>query len=208
MTLPIEALKVTQNSTEMMWLLHDRAMKADGNILEVGTHVGSSALVFMNAMSLSNSDHMLVTVDPWGMKPYPSSRSKYGDDNQRDAIASLAVAARQFHTKWHHFKMTSLEFLKWADGKHAWYGGKQIPYQWGLAFLDGEHVFDTVHEEIMRVLPNLLPHGGILVDNANHQQPNGISMKVALAEVAIRNELSFNVHGFENDSMVVEMRKL
>ena len=198
-------MKLANNPMPMMELLYERAISVQGNILEIGTWRGGSALVFMEAMQESGSEGMLVTVDPWGGRPYPRSGSRYSDADQKASILTLAQEATDRDIKWHHFKMTSLEFLKYAEGGACWYQSFKMPYQWELAFLDGEHIFDTVSQEIEYLIPSMLPGGTILIDNANHQQSGGANMQLLIAELALDKGLARNFYDCGHGDVVAEL---
>ena len=168
------AMELANNPQAMMDFLFASAVEVlpgGGNILEVGTHRGGSALVFMDALAQMESNAFLTTVDPWGGRPYPGSLSRYDDNDQRIAMRQLSNFAFDHKLNWHHFKMPSLDFLQWPTQRPCWYGNKWSPYFWSLAFLDGEHIIKTVLDEIRAVKKYMSPGGRILVDNANHRQP-------------------------------------
>lgn len=146
-----------------------------GNVLEIGCAGGGSALALMALVR--DADHFIVTVDPWGNRPYATSGARYGDNFERGALATLGHWANQAHVNWHHFKMESLAFLGKIQPLGCWYGGVFRDYKWDTVFLDGEHLAPIVLEELRLVLPNLKAGGVIFVDNANHAQktsPGGV----------------------------------
>ncbi len=147
-------------------------------ILEVGTDYGGSALLFLDALAQTKADTFLVTVDPWGFKPYPTGQPIYGDNRQEFALSLLAAWARSLHVRWHHFKMNSVDFLEHVQHLGCWYNGKHMPYEWGMVFLDGEHIWDTVRKEVETL--NMAPGGHIIIDNAMHTQLDGSDLPTLL----------------------------
>lgn len=149
--------------------LREEAEKRAGNFLEIGTHVGSSSVILMEELK---EDNFLVTVDPWGDKPYVKSNCLYGDDFQRQAIKTLSGLAFDKKKNWTHFKMLSLDFLTRIQPCQTWYGGKSLSYDWSLALLDGEHTFETVKREISLLLPYMRRGSVLIVDDLQHPGQN------------------------------------
>ena len=145
--------------------IRDEAEKRPGNFLEIGTHVGSSAMILMEELK---EDNFLVTVDPWGSKPYVKSNCLYGNDFQREAIRKLSDYAFNEKKNWTHFKMLSLDFLTRIQPCQTWYGGKSLSYDWSLALLDGEHTFETVRREISLLLPFMRSGSALIIDDLQH----------------------------------------
>lgn len=143
-----------------------------GNILEIGTMWGGSAYEFMKVLEKG----FLVTVDPYGSKPYslPSNNNyDFSDGMQRECIKSLSEAAVFLSKDWHHFKMTSLQFLQYVQPLRCWYKGEEEKYQWQTVFLDGEHVDKIVKMELQLVYPHVLKGGIIIIDDMHFKQEDG-----------------------------------
>lgn len=146
--------------------LREEAQKhKEGNFLEIGTHVGSSAMVLLEELYI---DNFLVTVDPWGDKPYEMSPSLYSDEDQREAVGKLSGYSSKYKKNWTHFKMLSLDFLTRIQPCQTWYGGKSLSYDWSLVLLDGVHTFETVRREIGLLLPFLRKGSVLIVDDLQH----------------------------------------
>jgi len=141
-----------------------------GERLEIGTRAGGSALL---RMTYAEPGDVLVTVDPYGAKPFHGGPGLYGDDIEQEAMCLLALAAQRHGFRWQHWRMLSTDFLHHVGPLGYWLDGKHHEYEWRCAFLDGDHMSPVVIEEIAMVARNLHPRGSIIVDNANHHQPNG-----------------------------------
>ncbi len=159
---------VCNNHPDMMALLYKMSYAANGNILEIGTDRGGSALVFMQALFDRDKKHYLVTVDPWGNKPYPRSDGCYGDDRERAAMLLMAQAGAEYNIRWCHYRMTAHDFFAHVQQLGYWHDRALLEYRWSLVFLDGEHIFDSVEKEVKAVLPFMKCGGVIIIDNANH----------------------------------------
>ena len=172
-----------------------------GTILEIGTHRGGSAIALMSLVP--GPEHFLVTVDPWGGKPYHGEASPldWNDDAQREAMVNLSIAAARHGVNWHHLKMTSDEALSFMSGRTAWYGGVCRPYGFDTVFLDGEHWWTTMRSELIRIL--LKPTTVIFVDNVNHAQPEGDKpLKDRLLEYAASMDLQVETRSDHGDEMM------
>ena len=178
-----EAKRLSDDPQEMLELLYEKSLtalrEAHGGILEIGTHRGASALVFMEAIRVSKKDTFLITVDPFGDRPYPGSHCLYGDDAQREAMVVLSSNALSKKINWHHYKMASFDFSAFVAYRSMssqvprpdfWYGASPRQFRFSLIFLDGEHIWETVLEEINAFWSCLNPKGLIIIDNANHIQ--------------------------------------
>ena len=148
-------------------ILHMLDAGAPGNVLEIGTCAGGSALSLMALVK--NQNHFLVTVDPWGDRPYATSGARYGNSFQRGALATLGYWANEAGVNWHHFKMDSIDFLRLIQPLGCWYNGRLHEYRWDTVFLDGEHTIGVVRAELDALVLN--DGAVIFVDNANHGQP-------------------------------------
>ena len=187
-----------------------------GNVLEIGVCAGGSALALMQLVG--GETNYIVTVDPWGNRPYETSGALYGDELQRGALSTLGHWAGHSNVNWHHFKLTSLEFLRHIQRLGCWYAGQHMEYTWDTVFLDGEHLIHVVWEELDLLAKHLKPGAVIFIDNANHaQQPalggvNGkrdadsMSMDKAIEEWARRNVMDCTFLPIENGDLLAELR--
>lgn len=182
--------------------LREIAQETPGHILEIGTCRGASAHVFLEVLA-QNPAGFLVTVDPWGGRPYPDAEHTYGDHFQREAIFRLASMAYLHQVNWHHFKLTSRQFFELDQ--ISWYGGDEHANVWATVLLDGEHTADAVEMEIRAVFPHVATEGNIIVDNTNHGGSVEIHRRVR--QIATELGLEFSPQTFHQQEMVVLRRK-
>ena len=178
--------------------IHNAALKAigevEGALLEIGTCDGGSAGFLLAAMSRGAPDRHLVTVDPWGGKPYEGS-NLYTNVNQMFAQKELADLSYEHCLKWTHYKMESLEFFEHVQPLGMWYDGEKADNLWAFVLLDGEHNQETVLKELDAVC-KFVSHGGtIIIDNSN--QENGLEN--AITDWAKRNDAGHEVHKFSEN---------
>lgn len=139
-----------------------------GVSLEIGTRAGGTALMFLRALEEMYDDppHLL-TVDPYGEKPYPKGTIdgtdyRYGGEFY---VRSKSILA-QF-SNHAHFLMRSEDF--WAlTHIPLWRGG--MTQQMGdlsFVFLDGDHAPPAVIADAAMAMRFLRPGGVVLIDNIN-----------------------------------------
>lgn len=139
-----------------------------GPILEVGTRRGGSAMLWLELMRFYGSHRFLVTVDPYGLKPYSRGSIdtidyKYGDPEYLASKTHLSVYPN--HT---HFRLTSEEFLNRLHGSHLWTGGVRWEMGgFGFVFLDGDHDPKGVVADVLNLRRWLEPTGVVLCDNVD-----------------------------------------
>lgn len=180
------------------------AYAGEGERLEVGTRAGGSALL---RMAYADPGDVLVTVDPYGNRPFHEGPGIYGDDLEAEALLNLAAAARGYRFRWQHWRLTSVDFLTHVAPLGYWRLGKQVAYRWRGAFLDGEHRPEAVTQEIALVAPRLVLHGHIVVDNTNHAQAWGVDYHQALTAAATRAGLGIAFQAFGADEVAVLTRE-
>lgn len=154
-----------------------------GNILEIGTMWGGSAIEFMKVLEKG----FLVTVDPYGSKPYSLplyNNYDFSDGMQRECMKLLSETSSSLSKDWHHFKMTSLQFLRYVQPLRCWYNGEEEKYEWQTVFLDGEHVDKVVEQELQLVYPHVLKGGIIIIDDVHFVQENGKKLICTVEEFA------------------------
>lgn len=154
-----------------------------GPILEIGTNRGGSALLWLELLRTHKSNRQVVTVDPYGRKPYTLGNvdgavHEYGDQTYTDMKALLAPYSD--HT---HFRMTSEEFLSRMHGSHLWVGGERVPLGgFGFAFLDGDHEGRGVLSDFLNLRRWMGPGGVVLIDNVDWMGPELGRILVQLGE--------------------------
>lgn len=188
-----------------------------GNVLEIGVAGGGSALCLMELVE--NQDNFIVTVDPWGSKPYATSGARYGENFQRGALAVLGEWANKANVNWHHFKMDSRDALALMAESVCWYGGQAREYKWSTVFLDGEHTIEYVTDELnlLTMTDNLAAGGVIFIDNANHAQstepgglrgaPRGDSMQAAITQWCEVNGFAVTFIPYPDGDLLAELRR-
>lgn len=147
---------------------------APGRIsIEVGTRKGGSALLLLQVlMRLYRPPFpLLVSVDPYGGKPYHGGDAivpmLYGDDTYTEMRQRLA--SWPFHV---HFKLTSLVFARQLLGQEIWSQGRsQLLTDLAFVLLDGEHDLETVRAELSYFKPVMAKGGRIVIDNID-KDPN------------------------------------
>lgn len=187
-----------------------------GNVLEIGVAGGGSALCLMELVT--SQDNFIVTVDPWGGKPYATSGARYGENFQRGALAVLGEWANKTNVNWHHFKMDSRDALALMAESVCWYGGQAREYKWSTVFLDGEHTIEYVTDELnlLTMTGNVAADGVIFIDNANHSQdaeqnalrgaPRGELMQQAIAQWAEANGYAVKFIPYPDGDLLAELR--
>lgn len=170
--------------------------RAPGGIsIEIGTRCGGSALMFLRLLErLYPSDlhrPLLVTVDPYGDKPYDGGTPLYGDEHY---VAMRKLLAR--FPNHQHYTLTSVDFFSRMPGARFWRGrrtahatilaapGQPIgtaPVNVGIeqrfaqnntafVLLDGQHDWFTILEELNALyLATSWMHrrGVVVVDNVD-----------------------------------------
>ena len=148
----------------------------DVPVLEIGTWKGASALVWLELLKALGRSTPVVTVDPYGAKPYR------GGNNDSEALYTGATFASMKkllagYDNHYHFPVTSADFLRMATSYPAplvWTEGRQVPLDtFAFALLDGEHAADTIAFELDCLLgkrnfdriPLIAPGGVIVIDN-------------------------------------------
>jgi glycosyltransferase involved in cell wall biosynthesis/2-polyprenyl-3-methyl-5-hydroxy-6-metoxy-1,4-benzoquinol methylase len=122
-------------------------------VLEIGTFKGASALMWLKLLQLIGRRVPVVTVDPYGSKPYAG-----GDGPARDALytGDTFVAMKRLLAEFpdhYHFPLESQTFLATARDLAVWNAGGRVGMQrFSFALLDGEHAADTIREEVQALL--------------------------------------------------------
>ncbi len=145
-----------------------------GPVLEIGTRCGGSALAFLDVLAETYPEHyrpMMFTVDPYGAKPYlggegnpvASAARIYGDPQYLQMKEWLAPYP--YHA---HFLLRGADFLRRLGGCPYWLAGHERTIGgFSFAFLDGDHDYVTIDEELGLLMPLMHPNGIVLVDNVD-----------------------------------------
>lgn len=136
-------------------------------LLEIGTRSGGSALLMLRILDLvypgGTKRPLVLTVDPYGTRPYEGAPFVYDDRHYLAMKRALAGHANHIH-----YMMDSELFLTQLDNLYLWIDGARRPIStFAGAYLDGSHDPDVVWAEIERLLPLVVPGGFLIVDDTD-----------------------------------------
>ena len=136
-------------------------------LLEIGTRSGGSALLMLRTLADAyrgvGRPPLVLTVDPYGARPYEGAPFIY--DETHYAAMKRALAKYPNHI---HYMMDSAHFLRELDSLYLWVGGKRQPLdRFTLVYLDGSHAPDVVWGEIEQLRPRIVPGGFLIVDDTD-----------------------------------------
>lgn len=141
--------------------------------LEVGVRAGGMSAIFCQlAAALHRGDFMVLSVDPWGCAPYfeagrdVSSVLRYDDHFYAVARQLLGRFPNNmlFRLDADTFLDHLLPHLRWWIAHVAY--PRATPFL-SFVYLDGRHDARSVIGEVLRILPYLVDHGCIVVDNVD-----------------------------------------
>ena len=135
--------------------------------LEIGTRSGGSALLILRILDLVYTRSMrrplVLTVDPYGSRPYEGAPSEYDDRHYRAMKRNLARYPNHIH-----YMMDSELFLSQLDHLYIWRYGSRVPLDhFSLVYLDGSHDPGVVWTEIECLLRRIIPGGFLIVDDTD-----------------------------------------
>lgn len=143
----------------------------DAFAVEVGTRAGGSALTILDAIRESNKNQWLITVDPYGNKPYLSVeavlKDMYPDNFYRQAMKLLSMYCEEFGTNWTHYKMKSLDWIKHWPNIEFWADERVMEPKIFFLHLDGDHNTKVVREELKSFWPYLIDNATVCIDDAD-----------------------------------------
>lgn len=136
-------------------------------LLEIGTRSGGSALLMLRLLDLvypaGTRRPLVLTVDPYGTRPYEGAPFVYDDRHYRAMKRHLSRHANHIH-----YMMDSELFLTLLDRLYLWIEGTRRPLgAFSLVYLDGSHDPGVVWNEIERLLPRVVPGGFLIVDDTD-----------------------------------------
>lgn len=160
--------------------------------LEIGTRSGGSALLILRLLDLVYPPParrpLVLTVDPYGSRPYEGAASEYNDRHYRAMKQALAGYSNHVH-----YMMDSELFLRQLDQLYLWRGGSRLPLDhFSLVYLDGSHDPGVVWTEIERLLPRVIPRGFLIVDDTDWF---GGTIRRRLEQAAPRLPITLRHHG-------------
>jgi hypothetical protein len=143
------------------------AAHADRNgapVLEIGTRSGGSALLILKVLRSVYSDvkpPMVITVDPYGARPYEGEPYVYDERHYGKMKRNLAPFTNHIH-----YMMDSELFLRELDSIYVWSGGMKTSLNmFSLVYLDGSHDPGIVWSEIEHLRTRVRPGGFLIVDD-------------------------------------------
>jgi len=136
-------------------------------LLEVGTRSGGSALLMLRVLRTAyrglGPPPMVLTVDPYGARPYEGAPFVYDARHYRAMKRNLAGYANHVH-----YMMDSELFVRELEHLYLWADGAKRPLdRFTLVYLDGSHDPEIVWFEIERLLPRVVPGGFLIVDDTD-----------------------------------------
>jgi predicted O-methyltransferase YrrM len=136
-------------------------------LLEVGTRSGGSALLMLRVLRMVyrglGPPPMVLTVDPYGARPYEGAPFVYDERHYRAMKRTLAGYANHVH-----YMMDSELFVRELEHLYLWGGGvRRLLDRFTLVYLDGSHDPDIVWFEVERLLPRVIPGGFLIVDDTD-----------------------------------------
>ena len=136
-------------------------------ILEIGTRAGGSALLILRVLDdvyrAGTRRPLLVTVDPYGSRPYEGAPFEYDERHYRAMKRALARYGNHVH-----YMMDSAVFIDLLPRLSLWVNGAKRPLErFTLVYLDGSHDPDIVWREIDTLLPMVVPGGYLIVDDTD-----------------------------------------
>lgn len=144
-----------------------RGREAQIGAAHVTFEPGRACARCLGSGQVASDPPVLVTVDPYGGKPYSGGDYVvdwlYGDDIYLAHKQNLARFPNHVH-----FALEGHVFLSRCLGAPIWRRGKRVPLtEFSFAFLDGDHDAATVREELLHLMPHMARGGRIVVDNVD-----------------------------------------
>lgn len=144
-----------------------RAVEASLPLLEIGTRSGGSALLMLRiaraALGPRGKPPLVITVDPYGTRPYEGEPHVYDERHYRAMKSALVRYANHIH-----YMMDSELFLNVLEQLYLWIDGRKQPIdRFALVYLDGSHDPDIVWREITELLPRVVRGGFLIVDDTD-----------------------------------------
>lgn len=136
-------------------------------LLEIGTRSGGSALLMLRVLDAvyprGTRRPLVLTVDPYGARPYEGAPFRYDETHYEAMKRALARYPRHIH-----YMMDSELFLDLLDRLYLWWDGARRPLdRFTGVYLDGSHAPDIVWREIEQLLPRVVPGGFLIVDDTD-----------------------------------------
>jgi len=168
----------------------------DALFVEIGTRAGGSALLALKAINDSKINRTMITIDPYGLKPFVNSDRTnlrlYGENLYREALKNITDYCFYNELDHIHFKITSFDFIKIFEQIELWKDEQVLQPKFGYVYLDGEHNENTVTKELEYFLPRTVENGLIVIDDIEHiKNSNNPLIKNVLSESRFTGNRSF-----------------
>jgi predicted O-methyltransferase YrrM len=166
-------------------------------LLEIGTRSGGSALLMLRVLdSIHESGERpptVITVDPYGSRPYEGEPHIYDERHYGRMKRNLAG-----YTNHIHYMMDSELFLRELGNMYLWSDGTRQGFnKFSLAYLDGSHDPTIVWQEIEALLPRIIPGGFLIVDDTEW-----LDYAVRTRLDAVADDWGFSIRHTEKQSII------
>jgi len=141
--------------------------------LEIGAYKGATTLAILELMRClhpADRQPLVVTVDPYGGKPYNGGNTAgiHTDQLYGDPIYGTAKTNLAAYTNHAHFLLTGEDFLRRCMGARYWQLGEpRVLNHVTFAFVDGDHDAHTIVAECQLLIPLMRPGARLVVDNVD-----------------------------------------
>ena len=168
--------------------------------LEIGTREGGSAMVLLKAIKDSRVSRALITVDPYGRKPYILEKDEkhpelvpegyreieidHREDYYRGAAWLLADFCFREKLDHFHFHIESADFMATYPMMKIWWEGRVLEQKFAFVYLDGEHNIQPVVNELNWFIPRMVENGIISIDDIEHVYDSGNEMLTRVVKEA------------------------
>lgn len=144
-----------------------KTIPIDYAFLEIGIRAGGSSELFMHAMK--DNPRLFITIDPYG-KSYESGGTwpAIGDETYRKTMKSLFKMAYNYKITHVHYRMRSQDFMQSRPMQYLWMNNEIVKEQYGVVYLDGEHVDSVVMDELCYFMPKMHERGLIIIDDISY----------------------------------------
>lgn len=140
--------------------------------VEVGTRSGGSALTILDAIRESSKKLWLITIDPYGNKPYFTDNYPamgiYTDNYYRESMKLLSDYCAKYELNWAHYKMKSQDWIKYWPSIEFWADEKILEPKIYFLHLDGDHKTNLVKDDLNSFWPYIIEGGVVCIDDANY----------------------------------------
>lgn len=145
----------------------------DALFVEIGSYRGGSALHILNIIRQTDKRRFLITIDPYGAKPFTVGEeirpdAIYDEKIYRDAMAVLSGYSLHHELNHVHYRMTSDDFMRVWESIDFYFEGKKIEKKYGFVYIDGDHNPLQVNREIEYFVPRLVKGGIIALDDITY----------------------------------------